>query len=115
VRKLKLQMQLSVDGYVGGPNGDLDWRTWDWDDKLKEFAYPLRDVCDTILLGRKMAEVFIPHFEDTATNLTANNGDKELDEKFVYANRMVERDYTKRSQAGLYTQKSHQNGGLVFT
>jgi hypothetical protein len=56
---------------------------------LKEFAYPLRDVCDTILLGRKMAETFIPHFEDTENNLQAKNGDKALDGKFAYANRMV--------------------------
>ena len=89
MRKLKLQVQISVDGYVSGPNGDLDWRTWNWDTKLKEFAYPLRDVCDTILLGRKMAEVFIPHFEDTVNNLQAKNADKALDEKFEYANRMV--------------------------
>ncbi len=89
MRKLKLQVQISVDGYVGGPDGDQDWRTWNWDDKLKEFAYPLRDVCDTILLGRKMAAVFIPHFEDTVNNLQAKNGDKALDEKFAYANRMV--------------------------
>jgi dihydrofolate reductase len=89
MRKLKLQVQLSVDGYVGGPNGDQDWRTWNWDDRLKEFAYPLRDVCDTILLGRKTAEVFIPHFEDTVNKLQAKNADKALDEKFDYANRMV--------------------------
>ena len=89
MRKLKLQVQISVDGYVGGPNGELDWRTWNWDDKLKAFAYPLRDVCDTILLGRKLAEVFIPHFEDTVNNLQAKNADKASDEKFAYANRMV--------------------------
>lgn len=89
MRKLKLQVQISVDGYVGGPDGDLDWRTWDWDDDLKAFAYPLRDVCDTILLGRKMAETFIPHFESTVNNLKANTGDKVLDEKFTYANQMV--------------------------
>jgi dihydrofolate reductase len=89
MRKLKLQVQISVDGYVGGPNGELDWRTLNWDDKLKAFAYPLRDVCDTILLGRKMAEVFIPHFEDTVNNLQPKNADKALDEKFAYANRMV--------------------------
>jgi dihydrofolate reductase len=89
MRKLKLQVQITVDGYVGGPDGDHDWRIWNWDDKLKAFAYPLRDVCDTILLGRKMAEVFIPHFEDTVNTLQPKNADKTLDEKFAYANQMV--------------------------
>lgn len=87
--KLRLLMQLSVDGYVGGPNGDLDWRTWNYDDKLKTFANNLRDDCDAILLGRKMAEVFIPHFEETVNRLSAKNGDKALTEKFTYAERMV--------------------------
>ena len=82
-------MQITVDGFVGAPNGELDWRTWDWDDKLKAFAYPLRDVCDTILLGRKQAEVFIPHFEDTVNNMKAKNAAKSSDETFVYANQMV--------------------------
>ncbi len=86
MKKLKLQVQLTADGYVGGPNGDHDWRIWNWDDKLKAFAYPLRDACDTILLGRKMAEVFIPHFEETVNNF---QGDKALDEKFAYASQMV--------------------------
>lgn len=74
---------------MGGPDGDVDWRTWNWDDKLKKFAYPLRDVCDSIFLGRKMAEVFIPHFEETVNKGQLENADKESHEKFDYANRMV--------------------------
>lgn len=35
MRKLKLQMQMTVDGFVSGPNGDLDWMLWDWDDDIK--------------------------------------------------------------------------------
>ena len=27
VRKLKLQVQMTVDGFVGGPEGQLDWMT----------------------------------------------------------------------------------------
>jgi hypothetical protein len=30
-RKLKLQMQVTVDGYVAGPEGQLDWMTFDMD------------------------------------------------------------------------------------
>jgi hypothetical protein len=34
-RKLKLQVQISVDGYVATPNGELDWMIWNIDPKLK--------------------------------------------------------------------------------
>ena len=116
MRKLKLQVQISVDGYVGGPNGDQDWRTWNWDDKLKEFAYPLRDACDTILLGRKLAEVFIPHFEDTVYNLQAKNADKAVDEKYAYANRMVSMPkiiFSKTMKTFDGKNVSVENGDLV--
>jgi dihydrofolate reductase len=116
MRKLKLQVQISVDGFVGGPNGDHDWRTWNWDDKLKAFAYPLRDVCDTILLGRKMAETFIPHFEETVNNLQPQNGDKALDEKFAYANQMVSLSkivFSKTMKAFDGKNVSVENGDLV--
>ena len=116
MRKLKLQVQITVDGYVGGPDGDHDWRIWNWDDKLKEFAYPLRDVCDTILLGRKMAETFIPHFEDTVNNLQAKNADKASEEKFTYASRMVNMPkivFSKTMKTFEGKNVSVENGDLV--
>lgn len=116
MRKLKLLMQLSIDGYVGGPKGDLDWRTWNYDHKLKIFANSLRDACDTILLGRKMAEVFIPHFEETVNNMEAKNGDEALDEKFAYADRMVTMPkivFSKTLQTIGGRNVSVENGDLI--
>lgn len=63
MRKLKLQVQMSVDGFVAGPSGELDWMTWDMDDKLSEFINKLTDSSDTILLGRKMTPGFITYWE----------------------------------------------------
>lgn len=116
MRKLKLLMQLTVDGYVGGPDGDLDWRTWNYDDKLATFANNLRDSCDTILLGRKMADVFIPHFEETVNSLQVGNGDKERDKKFAYADRMVSMPkivFSKTRSAIDGKNVSVENGDLV--
>ena len=64
MRKLKLQMQTTVDGYVAGPNGELDWMSFKFgnDDKMEQFVHELTDSSDTILLGRKM--IFIGYWEN---------------------------------------------------
>ena len=66
MRKLKLQVQMTIDGFVAGPNGELDWM-WlpgDRDETGFRKAIELADSCDTILLGRKMTRDFIDHWEN---------------------------------------------------
>jgi dihydrofolate reductase len=67
VRKLKLQMRITVDGFVAGPEGQLDWMPWTMDEKLLEYINHLTDTSDTILLGRKMTGGFITHWEHAIT------------------------------------------------
>jgi hypothetical protein len=67
VRKLKLQMQVTVDGYVAGPEGQLDWMTFDMDAPLLAFINHLTDTSDTILLGRKMTDGFVKYWEQVVT------------------------------------------------
>ena len=64
MRKLKLQMQTTVDGFVCGPDGQLDWMTREMDPKLLEFIVQLTDTSDTILLGRKMTDGFTTYWEN---------------------------------------------------
>ena len=63
MRKLKLQMQVTVDGCVAGPEGQLDWMTFEMDPALLGFINQLTDSSDTILLGRKMTEGFVKYWE----------------------------------------------------
>ncbi len=66
MRKLKLQVQVSVDGFIAGPDGEMDWMVWDWDEALKDYVSRLTDSVDTIVLGRKLAQEFIPYWEKVA-------------------------------------------------
>lgn len=68
MRKLKLQVQMTVDGFMGGPNGEMDWLTFTWDDALKNYVQALTDPVDCIMLGRKLAQGFIPHWATVAAN-----------------------------------------------
>jgi dihydrofolate reductase len=67
VRKLKLQMQTTVDGFVAGLESQLDWMTFEIDPQLIAFINQLTDTSDTILLGRKMTPGFITYWEGAAT------------------------------------------------
>ncbi|MGX2995117.1 dihydrofolate reductase family protein [Streptomyces sp. JNUCC 64] len=62
MRKLKLQVQVTVDGYMAGPNGEMDWMTFPDGEDLTAYTTALTESFDTILLGRRLAEGFIPHW-----------------------------------------------------
>ncbi len=68
MRKLKLQIQMTIDGYIAGLNGEMDWVVWNWDDELKQYVADLTEPVDCIVLGRNLAEGFIPHWATVAAN-----------------------------------------------
>lgn len=68
MRTLKLQVQMTVDGFIGGVNGEMDFITWNWDDELKQYIDELTASIDCIVLGRNLAEGFIPHWAEVAAD-----------------------------------------------
>ena len=68
MRKVKLQMQVSIDGFVAGLHGEMDWMVWNWDEGLIKYVTDITEPVSTILLGRVLAEGFIPHWAKAATN-----------------------------------------------
>lgn len=63
MRKLKLQVQMSVDGFIAGPNDEMDWMVWNWDEELKNYIKKITEPVDCMVLGRKLAQGFIPYWE----------------------------------------------------
>ncbi|MER5770997.1 dihydrofolate reductase family protein [Streptomyces sp. NPDC001985] len=60
MRTFKLQLQTTVDGFMAGPNGEMDWLTFPWTDDIAAHIGALTEPVDCIVLGRKLAEGFIP-------------------------------------------------------
>jgi dihydrofolate reductase len=87
MRKLKLQVQMTLDGFIAGPNGEMDWMTWNWDEELKSYVTELTAPVDCIVLGRKLAEGFIPHWSSVAAD--QNNPEFEAGEKFTDTAKVV--------------------------
>jgi dihydrofolate reductase len=82
MRKLKLQVQMTVDGYIAGPNGEMDWMVFNWDNELKKYVTEISESFDCIILGRKLAQGFIPHW---ASNPEQEGADKfNSTKKFVF-------------------------------
>jgi dihydrofolate reductase len=90
MRKLILQMQMSVDGFVGSHQHD-DWQLWgwgehnEWDEELKRDFNLHFERLDMILLSRKMAEEgYLDHWGKAAERYPA-------DQFYAFAKRITER------------------------
>lgn len=62
MRRLKLQVQATLDGYMGGANGEMDWMLPAFTPDLGAHITGIMTGVDTIVLGRRLAEGFIPHW-----------------------------------------------------
>jgi dihydrofolate reductase len=67
MRKLKLQVEISVDGCIAGPNNEMDWLICN-DDCMK-YIDDIAESVDTILMGRKMVDDFISHWSSRMNKL----------------------------------------------
>ena len=95
---------MSADGFVGGPNGELDWMQWNWDDGIKKYVTELTDSADTILLGRKMTDGFVSHWANIVDN-------KPEDESYAMAKKMI--DYPKFVFSKTLDKSTWRNTQLV--
>ena len=53
---------MTLEGYIAGSKGEMDWMLLDWDDALKKYVTAITTSVDCIILGRKLAQGFIPHW-----------------------------------------------------
>ena len=82
MRKLKLHVAMSIDGCIAGPNNEMDWIDFTWNEKLREYEDRLHEPVDTILLGRKMTNEFISYWSNVVN--------KPEDPEYTFAKKMME-------------------------
>jgi dihydrofolate reductase len=108
MRKLRLQVQMSVDGCIAGPNGEMDWMVGLLDDELIKYAYKITEPVDTILLGRKMTDVFISSWLDVMN--------KPDDPWYAFSKKMIETPkvvFTKTLNKSTWINTNIATGDLI--
>lgn len=78
MRKIVLNLAVSLDGFIAGPNGEYDWCLTDADYGMTEFLAST----DTVLMGRKSYDIFAEYGEPYA--------DKKI---FVFSRTLKETPY----------------------
>jgi dihydrofolate reductase len=118
MRKLRLQVQISVDGYIAGPNYEMDWLVWD--DKYIKYVNDITETVDTIIFGRKMVDGFISYWTEVANkpNDPMNALAKKMIEtpKIVFTkslnkSRWINTDIATGDLKDEITKLKNQNGG----
>jgi dihydrofolate reductase len=102
MRKLKLQVQMTIDGYIAGLNGEMDWTNRNWDNKLKNYVGAITESVDCIVLGRKLAQGFIPYW--------ASHPQEEGADKFNNTKKVV---FTKTLEKSEWANTVLAKGDLV--
>jgi dihydrofolate reductase len=107
MRKLKLQVQTTIDGFIAGPNGEMDWLTFNWTDDIKAFVMQLTEPVDTILLGKNLAQGFIPHWTATFNNPESTDA---FSKKMVETHKVV---FSKTITESIWDSTDVANGALA--
>ena len=108
MRKLKLQVQMSIDGFISGQNGEMDWMKFPWTEDIMNYVREITETVDTIVLGRKLAEGFIPHWINVAKD--PNNPEYEGGIKYATTRKVV---FTKTIEHSKWENTDVANGELV--
>jgi dihydrofolate reductase len=107
MRKLKLQIQMSIDGFISGQNGEMDWMQFPWTEDISNHVKELTDTIGTIVLGRKLAEGFIPHWENVAND--PSNPEYEGGIKFSSTEKIV---FSKTLDQSIWKNTSIAHGDM---
>jgi dihydrofolate reductase len=73
MRKVIFLMHVSLDGFVAGPNGEMDWIVYD--EELAQYSRDLHSVTDAAIYGRVTYEMMEGYFPQALTNPSTEPGD----------------------------------------
>ena len=107
MRKVIVSINITLDGFIAGPYGELDWHFPLWNEEMSDFAYEQLCMMDSILLGRVTYQAMASYWPYEAHNTAG--GSRGL----AFANMM--NNYTKFVFSKTLHSVEWRNSRLVKT
>jgi dihydrofolate reductase len=70
MRKVIVSMNVTLDGFMAGPNCELDWHFQSWTNEMADSLYEQLSMADTILLGRVTYKAMARYWPSKANDLS---------------------------------------------
>jgi dihydrofolate reductase len=67
---------VTLDGYIAGPKGEMDWVAENYDDAMAAYENEIVSQADTLLLGRVTYQSFAGSWPHVPDNPSASEGEK---------------------------------------
>ena len=87
MRKLIFFMHVSLDGFVAGPNGEMNWIKVD--EEIFDFVGTMTDQADTALYGRVTYEMMQSYWPKAGEQPNASKHDKEHSDWYNRVSKVV--------------------------
>ncbi len=101
MRRIKVVLHTTLDGFVGGPNGEMDWIQLD--DEMFDLVGNFTDESDTALYGRVTWEMMDSYWPTAAEKPNASKHDIEHSQWYNKVNKVVLSKTMQGIQAGKTT------------
>ncbi len=97
MRRIILGMQVTLDGYIAGPEGDMSWVDTGaeaWEHNFESF-----NTSDAVIMGRVLYEGFLQYWPAAGASPKSNKYEKEYSEwiaqahKYVFSNSLKSADW----------------------
>jgi dihydrofolate reductase len=89
VRKLIVTMWVTLDGYVAGPNNEMDWVGTFYGDAMAQYEDAVVSASDTLLLGRVTYESFAGSWPHVPDNPNVSEGERQYARKLNAMRKVV--------------------------
>lgn len=89
MRKLLVTMWVTLDGFIAGPNGEMDWVTRLYDAAMGQYEDAVVSAADTLLLGRVTYESFAGSWPNVPDNPIVSEGEREYARKLNAMRKVV--------------------------